>query len=476
MVWAVPDADAVTLGEIGGELYSVTPRDQHHIGDEFVRRGGTVFPPARVTGLKQRRPFGQEESLTRENDDEDGAFSNDPRAVQLGKKAVRYVREFFVEDEEKIVRSLMESTSAMAKSLYIRAMGEDHEDASAFISKQANRIQREESIASIAWHPTQALLAVAQRDGVVTFFDVAKGAWDGRVLEHYAQQEITSIAWANYSGGILAVACRGGVFLWKLWPNSKRQDPELLHVMTHPAKRTFTQVCWSEDGALLAAFTEHTDSVFIFDTHFQRRAELKCQQTVKSIHWSPTGEYLFVATMSSVSILWETLTWKKEVWELATGCSSWSQNGKCLLVAPRSMPIMYPYEFRSAPPSISVCMNSPPIDFAEKDVLSLDRSVTELVGGTIESLTWDPTSTRVAITYQPTSSTNGESVGPLVAIFSVVWSPYLIFTRSGLIRGPPNTGVPRNVAFASSFEKGALLSIAWSCALISFHPFYFDEE
>jgi aladin len=98
-----------------------------------------------------------------------------------------------------------------------------------------------------------------------------------------------------------------------------------------------------------------------------------------------------------------------------------------------------------------------------------------LVGGKIDSLVWDSSSTRVAITYKP-SSAQGEEAGLLVAVFTVAWKPYLIFTRSGLIRGPQNSGVPRQVAFAATFEKGALLSIAWSSGLITFHPFYLDNQ
>jgi aladin len=123
-------------------------------------------------------------------------------------------------------------------------------------------------------------------------------------------------------------------------------------------------------------------------------------------------------------------------------------------------------------------MNTPAVDFSESELASLDKSTIEMVGGMIQSLTWDPTSTRVAITYKSTTLGGGAGteVGALVAIFSVAWTPFLIFTRSGLIRGPQHSGVPRHVGFASSFDKGALLSIAWSSGLVTFHPFYFDQE
>lgn len=135
------------------------------------------------------------------------------------------------------------------------------------------------------------------------------------------------------------------------------------------------------------------------------------------------------------------------------------------------------------------------------------------MGGKIESIVWDPTGMRVAITYRSStpsagsSSNSGDLTGPLVVIFSVALEPFLIFTRrrvplfsvilfydnvggaqqccdwflylcvfSGLLRGPPNAGLPRKLAFASSFEQGALLSVGWSNGLVTFHPFYFQES
>jgi hypothetical protein len=54
------------------------------------------------------------------------------------------------------------------------------------------------------------------------------------------------------------------------------------------------------------------------------------------------------------------------------------------------------------------------------------------VGGKIENIVWDPTGTRVAVTYRsssPTSIDGNDFTGCLVAIFSVAWEPFLIFTR-----------------------------------------------
>ncbi|TMW60774.1 hypothetical protein Poli38472_000816 [Pythium oligandrum] len=472
MTWIVPNQDSVTLGELQGELYSVSPRDEFHIGDAFVRRGGTVFAPVRVTGLKQRRPFGQQESLTEQDLNDEDWDRQAPGALQLLKRTAKALQVFFVEDERKVARSLLESAAWFITSTFVRPVDGERDDTSAFVPAN-NKKQLEESISAIAWHTSLTVLAVAQRDGVVSLYDAVAGEWDTRVLAHRSQQDITSLEWSHYSGGVLAVACRGGIFLWKV--PSKRQEPELLDIVTHPTKRSFQQVAWNEDGSLLAAFADKTDSVFIIDVIMNRRSELKCRQQVTAVHWSPTGAYLFVSTASGVSVMWETCTWQKETWDVAASSCAWSSNGRCLLVAHRNTSLIYPYEFPATPPLINVGINTPPIDFAEKQLFSLDKSTFEYVGGAIKSLTWDPSGTRVAVTYTPSTSSNGD-VGSLVAIFSVAWTPFLIFTMSGLIRGPPKSGVPRSVTFASKFDEGALLSIAWSSGLISFHPFYFEES
>lgn len=224
MTWAAPDRDAVTLGEMDGELLSVSPRDEAHVGDAFVRRGGAVFPPARVVCTKKRRPFGQEESLTSELDDDE---RHDAGAVKLAKQAAGVVHAFLFDDEQKVIQSLVQSAKAAVATLLAGTPVDDDSDlndssadrsssdssvaAMQRVSAQEARIAREkrsESIAAMSWHSTLSLLAVAQRDGVVAFYDVATASWDARVLEHAAQSDIASVAWAKHSSGVLAVACR----------------------------------------------------------------------------------------------------------------------------------------------------------------------------------------------------------------------------------------------------------------------------
>jgi hypothetical protein len=106
-----------------------------------------------------------------------------------------------------------------------------------------------------------------------------------------------------------------------------------------------------------------------------------------------------------------------------------------------------------------------------------DNIVYRRVGGNITSIVWDPSGTRVAVTYSSINHHNSKATGAegnLVAIFTVAWKPFLIFTRSGLIRGPQDAGVPSQIKFCSHFDGGALLSVAWSNGLVTFYPFYFE--
>ncbi|RLN52797.1 hypothetical protein BBJ29_000767 [Phytophthora kernoviae] len=345
MTWTVPKADAVTLGELGGELYSVSPRDDAHVGDDFVRHGGVVFPPARVASAKPR-PFGQRESLTQEQDEE-----LDSGALRLLKRTLKATKTFLMDDELAVLNTAMDVAGGAAQRLLKAVTGAEDEEEEE-ISEDSQEAATGESIVDISWHPKKNLLAVAQLDGVVALYHVATASWDVRVLEHPTQMDVTSIEWGRFTGDVLAVACRTGVFLWKV--PAKDGEPVLQDVLKHPANAPFHQVCWNADGSLLAAFAKGSRSIVVFDVIFLRKTELQSLYKPSSLHWSPTGEYLFVITEGGVSLMWETLTWKRETWEVASGGCGWSSDGRYLLVALRNNALLYPYMFQGCPPSIEV--------------------------------------------------------------------------------------------------------------------------
>jgi hypothetical protein len=199
--WVVPSADAVTLGELRGELYSVSPRDEAHIGDEFIRRGGRVFPPARVVVSKARRPCGQDESLTQELEDAD-ADARASGAVRMLRRATRAASAFLTSDELDVIQTALEAARAAARR--VLGTGDRDEDEGGDEATPTDG----ESVATICWHPALRVLAVAQQDHVVSLYDVATAKWDARVLEHRTQVRATAAQWAPHSGGMIAVASR----------------------------------------------------------------------------------------------------------------------------------------------------------------------------------------------------------------------------------------------------------------------------
>ncbi|CEG47153.1 WD40 repeat protein [Plasmopara halstedii] len=463
MTWILPNEDAVTLGELNGELYNVSKKGDSRVGDEFIRRGGRVYSPARVTIFKPR-PIGQSESL---NDDQ--VEELDAGILRLLKRALNAMKTLLLDDELLVFNRVIKVAGGAMQNL-LEATSNDKD----LDMQQSARSSNDETIIDLNWHPSRDVLAVAQSGGVVTLYHVESASWDARVLEHPKQVDIGSIEWGKFTGNTLAVACKTGIFLWKV--PVKEKEPELLEILKHPSNTGFSHVCWNADGSLLAAYYRGSKEIVLFDVIFSRSTVLQCSYNLSTLHWSPNSAYLFATTEADVSLMWETLTWKRETWEVAAEGCGWSNDGRCLLVGLRNSTLLYPYVFQNCPPSLDAQISSPALDFAEMQHFSLDRSASAIVGGKIKDIVWDPSGSRVAVTYR----TSGQGLcqpgtSKLVAVFSVSWQPFLIFTRSGLLRGPPNAGVPLRLAFASTFKHGALLSVAWSSGLISFHPFYFKD-
>lgn len=218
MTWIVPNKDAVTLGELNGELYSVSSQDSSRVSDEFVRRGGRAFNPARVVSAKPR-PFGQYESLTDEQDPEE----LDSDALRLFKRVLYATKSFLMDDELVVLNRALDAVKNAARKLIKAATGAEVDEEEVELLEESQDQGNGESIVDISWHPRKNILAVAQLDGVVALYHVESASWDSRVLEHPKQMDIGSIEWGKFTGDTLAVACRTGVFLWKVSKEEKGQ-------------------------------------------------------------------------------------------------------------------------------------------------------------------------------------------------------------------------------------------------------------
>uniref|UniRef100_M4B1C7 Anaphase-promoting complex subunit 4-like WD40 domain-containing protein n=1 Tax=Hyaloperonospora arabidopsidis (strain Emoy2) TaxID=559515 RepID=M4B1C7_HYAAE len=420
MTWGLPNEDAVTLGELHGELYAVSRHDRARVSDEFTRCGGRALNPARVASTKPLRPRAL--WTTNEPDEE-----QDSGAWQLLKRVLTTGKALVLDDELVVLKSALDAAVDVAERLMEAVTGtRDKKKEEKKVMETSQDWSQSESIVDLSWHCTKNVLAVAQMDGVVALYHVESASWDTRVLEHPEQTDIGSIEWGRYTGETLAVACSTGVFLWQV-PVAGNKEPVLKEILKHSSSGGFRQVSWNADGSLLAALgTKGSRSaVVVFDAVFSRQTELESPYKLKSLHWSPTGEYL-----NGVSLMWETLTWKRETWEVAAGGCGWSSNGRCLMVALRDSALLYPYIFQDCPPSLDAQISSPALDFTPKTLFSLDQSTSAVVGGFAQDIAWDPSGSRVAVTYRTEANGSHQAgVAPLVCIFSVVWQPFLIFTR-----------------------------------------------
>ena len=71
------------------------------------------------------------------------------------------------------------------------------------------------------------------------------------------------------------------------------------------------------------------------------------------------------------------------------------------------------------------------------------------IGGTVQSLKWDPMGERLAVLFEETN---------IVALFATNVRPDFSISPIGLISGQPNEK-PACIEFSKKFDEGALLTI-----------------
>jgi hypothetical protein len=254
MSWVVPNEDAITLGEMNGELIHITKQDEFHLGDVFLRQGGNVYLPARMTRTSFTPPHHQRESLYQQQSLTPNMNENDhqaPKALQLVRKMMSSAKTLMCEDELIVLQSVLHGIKNIIKRTLTSGQKKQDEEEEMEITNMlasTNNSKTRHIIVSMDWHPNLSVLAVARHDGDIALYDLKTGTWDPRVLEHPLQTDITHIEWAKYTGGNLAVACRGGIFLWKCNLKNKHADPVLVAIYQNLITSNGSQLSWNEDG------------------------------------------------------------------------------------------------------------------------------------------------------------------------------------------------------------------------------------
>jgi len=94
------------------------------------------------------------------------------------------------------------------------------------------------------------------------------------------------------------------------------------------------------------------------------------------------------------------------------------------------------------------------------------------IGGLICDMAWDPTDSRLAVTFYDGTSGNRQ---PFIALYHTRKLPNLHLVPCGFVRGSEGQ-TPINIDFVHGYDKGALLSVYWSDEEISLVPLLFNHN
>ncbi|KAI9494630.1 WD40-repeat-containing domain protein [Zychaea mexicana] len=172
---------------------------------------------------------------------------------------------------------------------------------------------KSDAIRSMAWHPHRNIIAFADEHDAIYVYE-REGqhqGWKREVLKHPFMRDITCIEWKKRARGTLAVGCRKGICLWNLGSESE-QDSASMNYLFHPEHENISSIAWDPSPAshLLAAASGTMGTIVVYDTMFLSTMPLKRKGKGNLLlRWSPNGRWLYVATKSGTSRMWDTLDW-----------------------------------------------------------------------------------------------------------------------------------------------------------------------
>ncbi|XP_065610730.1 aladin [Cyrtonyx montezumae] len=299
-------------------------------------------------------------------------------------------------------------------------------------------------------------------------------------LKHRLQRNVAAVAWKPLCASILAVACQSCVLVWHLDPTSLSTRPSsgCAQVLSYPGHSPVTSLAWAPSGKLLLSASPVDTAMLVWDVSTESCVRLQWfgGGGVTFLAWSPDGSKVLAATPSAVFKVWEAQTWTCEKWptikgRCQTGC--WSPDGSRLLFAVLGESIIYSLSFSEYRGAMQGHVGG---SKAASIVADLSETAFETqygeerIGGTVQSMAWDPTGERLAVIIRGDPSAAGAQT--VVAVFRTRNSPVFELLPCGFVRGE-QSAEPQLVAFQPCFEKGALLSVCWSTGTISHIPFFF---
>ncbi|KAG0165461.1 hypothetical protein DFQ28_008620 [Apophysomyces sp. BC1034] len=358
----------------------------------------------------------------------------------------------------------------------------------------------------MAWHPHKNMLAMAHKDNCVYVYELEGSVWMCKLLKHRFMVDITCLEWKQRAGGILAVGCRqheadttaqtSTLISSKI---AKQAAPQYhpnawMNYYRYPGHEHISAVAWdpTPGSFLIAAASAITNTLVIYDTLLQRTKPLKRYGKGNVLlRWSPDGEWLYSASISGYSRMWETRTWTSSQFLNPPGLwvqsACWAPDNRSLFYSMRGKSDVYML-YRTGETLKSDQLDWKLLSTASKPITTASGE-TITTGGVIKEMSLDPTGQRLAIAYETSE---------LVSLYAVnLTSPMILDKKNvlslhGYIRGSelqllseteiklkPLTNVrPHHVAYAGSCSNGALLAIVYENNVVSFvrHSYISESE
>jgi hypothetical protein len=174
------------------------------------------------------------------------------------------------------------------------------------------------------------------------------------------------------------------------------------------------------------------------------------------------------------------MLWTSEKWsDLEGKCTSacWSSCGSFLLFSVSDESVIYYTHFYSDSTNNKIDIGGSGTALKCADVSKViypteseDAGIE--IGGLICDMAWDPTDSRLAVTFYDGTGGNCQ---PFIALYHTRKLPNLHLIPCGFIRGDEGQ-TPVNIDFVCGYDKGALLSVYWSNEEISLVPLLFNHN
>ncbi|XP_065665904.1 aladin isoform X2 [Hydra vulgaris] len=332
----------------------------------------------------------------------------------------------------------------------------------------------------LACHPHIGRLAIVINDDTIKVLTTNKLDDSGILLKDKRITEITCLSWRPKSSLSIAVGSKKGILVWFLDPSNTVIRPgsnttKLLYVDDMTAE--VSSVSWCPDGKLLACSCKGFTSIWIWDVVIERSTSIqRVGNGISYLHWSHCGNKLFAADQSKMFRVWETKTWSCEKWgDLNGTCTNacWSSCGSFLLFTVANEPFIYYLHFykNSTNKEDSVLGSGVALKCADlSSYCWSDECFKPRLGGLISHMAWDPTDSRLAVSFKGDASTDS----PYIAIFHTKISPVLQLIPCGFVNGEVEE-TPLMFDFVRGYDKGALLSVYWSSETLSLIPFFYNS-